>query len=106
MWHLSKASAYVLVKELTPKFLETKNWSFVVIQLFLLDKWTKKFTKNLVIPSTSNSDFVWAYSEFLFKTGYKLIFSVFFDELQFAAMWLKLPKGLRAGYWKRSFFFP
>jgi hypothetical protein len=33
-----------------------------------------------------------ARGEFLFKTGFEFIFLVFFEELLYAAMWLKLPK--------------
>jgi hypothetical protein len=40
----------------------------------------------------------------LLKTSMKLIFHVFSKELLHAAMWLKLPKGLRAGFSKNSLF--
>jgi hypothetical protein len=36
----------------------------------------------------------------------KFIFLVIFEELLDAAMWLKLPKGWRAGYQKKSLFYP
>jgi hypothetical protein len=66
-------------------------------QFFLLDKWTTCFTSFPWISSTSNSNSVWACGEVLFKTGIKLIFPVFYEELLHAAMWLILPKGWRAG---------
>jgi hypothetical protein len=48
----------------------------------------------------SNSDSIWARGEFLLKTSIKLIFPIFSKELLHAAMWLKLPKGWRAGFSK------
>jgi hypothetical protein len=41
---------------------------------------------------------------FLLKTSIKLIFLVFLEELLHVAMWLKLPKGRRAGC--RKFVLP
>jgi hypothetical protein len=75
-------------------------------QFFLLDEWTTYFTSFPWTPSTSNSDSIWAYGDFLFKTGIKLIFREFSEELLHAAMWLKLPKGWRAGCSKNSLFCP
>jgi hypothetical protein len=49
-------------------------------QLFLLDKWTTYFISFPGTPSSSNSDSVWACGEVLFKTGFKFIFLVFFEE--------------------------
>jgi hypothetical protein len=66
-------------------------------QFFLLDEWTTYFTSFPWTPSTPNSNSVWARGEFLLKTSIKLIFHVFSKELLHAAMWLKLPKGWRAG---------
>jgi hypothetical protein len=59
----------------------------IFFQFFLLDEWTTYFTSFPWIPSTSNSDSVWACGEFLLKTSIKLIFHVFSKELLHVAMW-------------------
>jgi hypothetical protein len=45
----------------------------------------------------SNFNSVWVCNEVLFKIGIRFIFLAFFEELLYVAMWLKLPKGKRAG---------
>jgi hypothetical protein len=75
-------------------------------QFFLLDEWVIYFTSFPWTLNTSNSDSIWARGKFLLKMGIKLIFHVFFEELLHAALWLKLPKGWRAGFSKNSLFCP
>jgi hypothetical protein len=68
----------------------------ISFQTFLLYKWTTYFTSFPGTPSTSNSNFIWVRGKVLFKTGNKFISHVFVEELLYATMWLKLPKGWRA----------
>jgi hypothetical protein len=77
---------------------------FSFLQFPSLHKWTTYFTSFPAIPSTFNSDSIWIHGEFLFKTSCKHNFLVFSMELLHAAMWLKLPRGWRAGCLKRSLF--
>jgi hypothetical protein len=78
----------------------------IFFQFFLLDEWTTYFTSFPWTPSMPNSDSVWARGDVFSKTSIKLIFHVFSKELLHAAMWLKLPKGWRAGCSKISLFCP
>jgi hypothetical protein len=71
---------------------------------FSLDRWTKNFTSFLETPNISNSVSIWARGEFLFKMDCNFSFLVFFEEPLCVAMWLKLPKGSRAGCQKKVFF--
>jgi hypothetical protein len=63
--------------------------------IFFLDEWTTYFTSFSWTPRTSNSDSVWARGEFLLKTGIKLIFPVFFEELLHAVMWPRPGQGVK-----------
>jgi hypothetical protein len=94
--------------------LRPKNWSIAVwaacvkknnfFSIFFF--WTSELhiLQAFYELGTPNSDSVWACGEGLFKTGIKFIFPVFFEELLHAAMWLKLPKGWRAGAKKKVCF--
>jgi hypothetical protein len=44
--------------------------------------------------------------EGLFKMGIKFIFAIFFEELLHAAMWLKLPQGLKGRVLRKKFDLP
>jgi hypothetical protein len=61
------------------RFLFEKRKTFF-FQFFHLNKWSTYFTSFSAIPSTSNSNTMWNYGEFLFKMGYKFIFLVKFEE--------------------------
>jgi hypothetical protein len=66
---------------------------FIYLFIFLIGKWTTYYTSFPTTPSMSNSNTIWARGEFLFKMGCKFIFLVFLQELLYATMLLKLPKG-------------
>jgi hypothetical protein len=76
---------------LTPKFLETQKGLFGVWApckknilfyfSFLINEWTRCFTRYLATPSMSNSNSMWAHDEFLLKMDCKFIYLVFFEEL-------------------------
>jgi hypothetical protein len=79
----------------------------IFIFIFILDECTTYFTSFLGTPSMSNSNFVWACGEVLFKMGFKFIFLVFFEELLHATtMWLKFPKGLKSRVLRKKFVLP
>jgi hypothetical protein len=78
-------------------------WRKIYIYFFL-EEWTIYFTSLLWIPSTLNSDSIWAHGEFLLKIGIKFIFLVFPKELLHATMLLKLPKAEGHGAKKGVYF--
>jgi hypothetical protein len=71
----------------------------------LLDKWTTYFTNLLKTPYMPNSNFVWAYGEFLFKMDRKFILPIFW-RAPICSHVAKVAQGLKDRIPKKKFVLP
>jgi hypothetical protein len=98
---------------LTPKIPWDQNWSIAVRAVCVKKnnffsifpfRWVNYIFHKLSV-NTKHAQFRLRMSPWL-KIGIKLIFHIFSKDLLHAAMWLKLPKGWKAGFSKNSLFCP